>query len=372
MPEVNPEDEPWRVFNDVDIEVPGDRLNKRGMITDGPNVFRWHWTQNWYRDEPCHNDWGWGSTYRHVQTILSLLFRRRTPKHVLTTDVPSLPEITLAMGAGNAWVPPPAVEGEQAEDDEDEAAEKREFFRECAVAEPHDVAEYFRAHHPEICGATRLLTFQTREGATLLSNRTSLLETEHTYEIWDRPPGTYEIGSPEAVAEAQRIRELLACHLERTEMPILIDDSVNSYLITGYREMDPDGPFEECPVQYRIIDAQYGLRYALRRHDFIFDPENGQDQLGVDKPKDQWINAEWVEEGRGLLNGYIAGPMWMVLLMDGIERRPDLPYHICEEPPKETEAAPAETGEAPQESRDASKESAQAPKESREASKESA
>merc|ERR1712046_86756 len=102
----------------------------------------------------------------------------------------------------------------------------------------------------------KLITFQTREGGTWLKpTRTSILGKESAYEIIERPAGTYEIGSPEMAEWSGKLREIFASHLHSAKKPILIDDSVNSYLVVGYREFDPEGPNEEEPVQYRILDA---------------------------------------------------------------------------------------------------------------------
>jgi len=330
------EEEPWRVLPDADVEIPGDRLDKRGNQGEGPGVFRCHCLDTFgiegsaERIEKCFNDFQWGASYRNVQSTLSVLIQdeksiwkaaghhQAGEKPALTMpSVPMLPELTFAMGAGSSWVQPDKQDGEE---DADDGEEKKpsEWFVECAVPEPHDVADYLRRYF-STCGPLRLLIFQTREGATLLDTRTSLLGKESTYEIWPREPGTYEIGSLEAAAEAMRFRELIAGHLLNAQKPVLIDDSVNSYLVVGYREFDPDGPNEESPVQYRILDAQYGVRYAVRKYNFIFDPEKGPDQLGTDIAKDQWVPAEWLEEGRGCHNMYIPGPMWMVLLIGDYE-----------------------------------------------------
>lgn len=328
----------WRMFPDSDIELPGDRVDKRGNPTEGPGVFRVHsedsiLQQTEHGEETkvfCYNDFTWGAIYRHVQSLCSALrhieieiWKNSGHHHkgeappLCIERIPILPELTFAMGAGNAWVPP---EEESDEEKNESEAEPGDRFFECAVAEPHDIKDYLSANFSTVCGTMRLVTFQTRESTTpLLSKRTSLLGKESTYEIWQRAPGTFEIGSPEAKAESMRLRELFATHLHTTGKPILIDDSVNSYLVVGYREFDPNGPWEECPVQYRILDAQYGLRYAVRKYNFVFDPEKGPHQLGDDEHKDQWVAAEWLEEGRGLLNSYVAGPMWMALFIGDYE-----------------------------------------------------
>lgn len=351
-------DEPWRVFPDSDIEIPGDRLDKRGNPTEGIGAFRVHsldtameMTEKGEENvSHCYNDFTWGACYRNVQSILSQLRHTEIEiwKHsghhkkgeeptLRIAVIPTLPELTLAMGGGNAWVPreeeeeePPldakaaaaAARAAKAKKEDEPEPGPKEKFEECAVVEPHDIRDYLNEHYAEVTGPMRLITWQTRECARLFSNRTSLLGKESTYEVWQRPPGTYDIGSPECIAQCMRLRALIATHLFEAAKPILIDDSVNSYLIVGYREFDPFGPNEEAPVQYRIIDAQYGLRYAIRRYDFIFDPEKGHDQLGTDVAKDQWVPAEWVEEGRDILNKYVPGPTWMALFIGDLATSP--------------------------------------------------
>lgn len=313
--------DPWREFPDVDIEFPGDRGNEKGILYDGPGIFRVH----------CDglNDYVWGAPYRQVQNIVNALinapqavtmedgrieFQRQT---LLTIkEVPSLSELTVTLGAGNMPVAYGqrrrlSVEDRMKEEAELIAQGPEPIFDICAV-EPHDVADYLDAHFPSYCGPLKLVMFQTRAEVKMVDTRTSLLGKVSTYEIWQRDPGSYEIGSPEITIETKRWRAFLVDHLQRTRKPVLIDDGVCSYIVAGYRELDPEE--DEHPKQYRVLDALYGSRYALRGPIRKFKPDE-PNQYGNDVQKDCWVPAEWVEEGRGIHNIYVPGPMWMVLFI---------------------------------------------------------
>lgn len=248
-------DIPGTIFPDVDLDV--------------PKVYRYH--------SEGYDDFGWGCVYRNAQTMLRALKR----------EVPALPDLTRAVGSGDEWLLTPG--------------------KACSWIEPHDIAEYFRRFVPE-CGDLRLVNVATRDGARLQNARACRVGTTHVYELLPRPSGL-EQGSQDALRAAMRIRSIVVGHLARTRTLVLIDDSINSYLVAGFRSAGRAG------AEYRVLDPHYGMRYGSRGPGVKFDPQAGPDQFGCDSSKDQWVPAEWLEEGRGALNGYTPGPMWLMLLV---------------------------------------------------------
>lgn len=114
---------------------------------------------------------------------------------------------------------------------------------------------------------------------------------------------------PPLLLQCLEVRTLIVGHLRHARTPILLDDSVNAYLVVGFRVT------EEGEAQYRVLDPHYGMRYAQRGEHQTFDPALGPDQYGADTAKDQWVCADWVEQASGCLNGYTPKPMWMALLI---------------------------------------------------------
>eukprot|EP00404_Azadinium_spinosum_P006066 CAMPEP_0180439696 /NCGR_PEP_ID=MMETSP1036_2-20121128/12722_1 /TAXON_ID=632150 /ORGANISM="Azadinium spinosum, Strain 3D9" /LENGTH=224 /DNA_ID=CAMNT_0022445845 /DNA_START=1 /DNA_END=672 /DNA_ORIENTATION=- len=115
-----------------------------------PEVYRYHSDGVW-------DDLGWGCVYRNTQTILRAMGK----------PVPALPDLTKAMGNGDAWAHTPGLG--------------------CHWVEPHDVAEYLRLHIKD-CPDMRLVTVATRDGATLNEVKTCVVGTQHVYEVKGREP----------------------------------------------------------------------------------------------------------------------------------------------------------------------------------------
>merc|ERR1719150_1987794 len=102
------------------------------------------------------------------------------------------------------------------------------------------------------CPSMRLMNIVTRECRPPKEIRTCKVGTPYTYELLER-------GST-------HVRALIIGHLMRTRLPVLLDDTLNSYLVAGFRMSEKHG------AMYRILDPHYGLRYAARAPHERFDP----------------------------------------------------------------------------------------------------